>query len=124
MGAHGNKTIEMIYRAKGVSAFDPGDITAGDKIIKIGGAGTIGTVTAVRAEPSVDEVTDAAGNVKVVRSKETTDVYVTVQGTGDITADGAFVGDEQVRVNMALDLAGPRFQAEKCRVLSLRVVSQ
>lgn len=119
---HGNRTVEMVVKASAVAFFDPADITAGDKVIRIGGANVMGTVKSFQAEPAIDENPDAAGKLVVARSTVTTDVYITVDGTGDITSDGAFIGDEQVRVNMPFDLAMPRWQAEKCRVVSLKVV--
>ena len=119
---HGNRKVEMVVRCPNVTFFDPSYISAGEKAIKVGGANVMGTVSSVRSESSTVEAFDADGNPHVSHSSIARDVFVTVDGTGDISGDGAFIGDEQVRVNMLFDFATPRFQADRCRVIALKVV--
>jgi hypothetical protein len=119
---HGSDKIEMVVKAGNVSAGDISYLKTGDKVIKFGGSKVMGSITGVTSEPSELEAVDNAGVAHVYRSKLATDVYITVQGTGQINSDGAFIGDEQVRVNMLFDIAAPTWQAEKCRIVSLKVV--
>jgi hypothetical protein len=51
----------------------------------------------------------------------TQDVYITIRGTGALTPDGAFMGDEQVRVNKEFVLLAPRWEG-KAHIVSLKVV--
>lgn len=118
----GSDKVQMVVRAGDVSAGDISYLSVGDNVIKFGGSNVMGAVTKVTSEPAQLEAIDARGVPHVYRSQLATDVYVTVVGTGQINSDGAFIGNEQVRVNMLLDIAAPRWQAEKCRVVSLQVI--
>ncbi len=118
--AHGNRKIEMVVRAEKVRDFDPSYLSVGDKVIKVGGAKVMGTVASVRSEKALEEEVDNSGAPHVYRSDVEKDVYITVDGTGAINEDGVFMGDEQVRVNMLFDLAASRWEAEECRVVSVK----
>jgi hypothetical protein len=106
---HGSKTIEMVFMGPTVRKFDPSLISKGDKVTKLGGASVMGNVESVRSEPALLESPLVPKGSKVYKSQLTTDVFITVRGMGDISADGVFMGDEQIRANMDIQLLAPRW---------------
>jgi len=118
---HGSKTIEMVFLCPTVREFDPSLIGKGDKVTKLSGASVMGNVESVRSEQALLESPLVPSGPKVYKSAITTDVFVTVRGTGDISADGVFMGDEQIRVNMVLDLLLPRWTGHG-RIVSIKAV--
>lgn len=119
--SHGNKTIEMVFLSPSVRNFNLSLVSKGDKVTKLGGASVMGNVESVRFTKAQTEDPLANGGLKVSSSELFSDVYVTVRGTGDISADGVFMGDEQLRANMELDLLAPRWTGHG-RIVSLRAV--
>jgi hypothetical protein len=118
---HGSKPVEIVWTAKGVHDFVPADLKVGQKVTRSGGASVMGNIVAVRSAPATEEALTADGAIKLATSPFDRDVFITIRGRGDVTEDGAFLGDEQVRVNMDMDLLAPTWQC-KGKVLSLRLV--
>ena len=101
--------------------FVPGSIKIGDSVNRKSGS-AMGKVIAVKSAPSVNEEVTALGKLKEARSQLLTDVYITIEGKGDITAVSANIEDEQLRSNQEIDIQTPMFEAIRARVTTIEKV--
>jgi hypothetical protein len=111
--------VKVTILAGGLRAYVPGSIRIGDPINRKTG-GKMGKVVAIDAVPSTFEEPTAAGTLKKATSTVFTDLYVTIEGVGQINPGvSAFMGDEQVRTNQDIDFQAPTFEAVKAKVLEI-----
>lgn len=116
--AGGSTTVRTTILAGAVREFDPKSVRPGDPAQRKGG-GALGKVVAVRVQPAIEEVATSDGKLVKVTSPFLQDVFVTIEGPGDITASTAFMGNEPLRTNAEFDLQTPLFEAAKAKVVSI-----
>lgn len=114
-------TIEVVFLAQGIPEPQQDFAAVGDVAARVGGTGEMGSVSDIKVERAVKEVTDADGVIKTAESELVRDVYITVRGTGAVTDTGINLGDERIRLNQVFDLQLPRFQMA-ARVISVKQV--
>lgn len=115
-----SQKVRVTVLAGGLRDYVPGSIKVGDPVNRKTG-GKMGNVVLVDAVPAVFEEPTAAGQLKKATSSLFTDVYVTIEGPGQINPGvSAFIGDEQVRSNQDIDIQAPTFEAVKAKVLDIR----
>jgi len=111
--------IKVTILAGGIRGYVPGSIKVGDPINRKTG-GKMGKVVAIDAVPATFEEPTAAGTLRKVTSSVFTDLYITIEGAGQINPGvSAFMGDEQLRSNQDIDVQAPTFEAVKARVLEI-----
>jgi hypothetical protein len=111
--------VRITVLVGGIRAYVPGSIKVGDPVNRKTG-GKMGKVVAIDAVPATFEEPTAVGTLKKATSQIFTDLYITVEGTGQINPGAsAFMGDEQVRTNQDIDIQAPTFEAMKARILGI-----
>jgi hypothetical protein len=113
--------VRAVIYAGIVRQFVPGSIKIGDPVNRKGGS-SMGRVVDIKAVPAITEEPTAQGMLNYTASKIFTDVYITVQGKGDITPVSANIEDEQLRTNQEIDIQAPTFEATKARVQAITKV--
>lgn len=113
--------VRAIVFAGAIRDYVPGSIKVGDPMSRVSGNG-MGKVVSVKATPAINEIPTATGALKETTSKIFTDVYITVEGPGNITASSANIEDEQVRSNQEIDIQTPTFEALKAHIRNIQKV--
>jgi hypothetical protein len=108
-------TVRATIFAGALRGWVPDSIKIGDPMNRKGGA-AMGKVVAVKTAPSINEIPTATGMLNETRSKIFTDVYITIEGPGNITATSANIQDEQVRSNQEIDIQTPMFEATRAKI--------
>jgi hypothetical protein len=113
--------VRATVYAGSVRDWVPTSVKIGDPMNRKAG-NAMGKVVAVQASPAINEVPTADGTLKMTKSKIFTDVYITVEGPGNITDTGANLQDEQLRSNQQLDIQTPLFEATGARIRKIEKV--
>jgi hypothetical protein len=112
-------TVQATILVGGVRNYVPGSIKVGDPVNRKTG-GKMGKVVTVDAVPATFEEPTAAGTLKKATSTLFTDIYITIEGPGQINPGvSAFMGDEQLRSNQDIDIQAPTFEAMRSKVLGI-----
>ena len=113
--------VRAVIFAGAIRNFVPDSVKVGDPLNRKAGS-AMGKVVAVKTMPSINEVPTALGTLTQTASKVFTDVYLTVEGPGNVTALSANIQDEQLRSNQAIDIQTPTFEATNARINSIEKV--
>jgi hypothetical protein len=116
------KSIEYTMFCTPVRDYAQGQIRVGDPVSTKTSGKSIGTVAAVRSNPTRGEfASPLTGEIKPFDSTIFTDVYVVVKAKGDPTSTGVSVGETQIRNNENIMMVTPTFQCDTAIVTNLKI---
>lgn len=109
-------TVEVVLLGS-VTDCDELQYELGQEVSRLGGTGVMGTLEKVDITPARREVFREDGSTVMAESTTFVDVRMVVRGKGEITEDGASIGDQLIRQNQVFDAQLPHLQ------VSVRVIS-
>ena len=115
------ENVEYTILCSPIRNYKEGQIKIGDPVSTKTSGASIGTVAAVRSNPTPGDVySQATDKVVAFTSTYLTDVYITVKAKGSPTATGISVGNMQIRNNEVIQAVTPTFQCDTAIATNLK----